>query len=349
MISENLWDKDFANFKHSCRKNLANSLLLFVSISFFLLVGVNAQENSDCLQCHESQEMCADFGAIEKARINPVTAEIEIVSMIIDQEAFGTSIHGKKDFYCIDCHSDLEGSEGMHKPDLKWVDCATFCHDDPAASYRDSNHVSLMKNKGLNPPSCKQCHIGLAFHQSTWGKEKPMFVPHADSPIHRKMTIETCGNCHKDHYGSYKNNFHGQVAALGFTGIEIPTCADCHGSHDILNSSNSDSMMGLKNRIEVCGRCHEGADEKFVMHIEHPKIKDVGFYKSLISTLLNFKNYPEGLKKIGKDPQTYLFIVFAGYVGLLTMLFSQFGLHSLLTWFRIIMDERKGKGNENHE
>lgn len=330
-------------------KGLIASLLSFVLAVSFSVYDVNAQENSDCLQCHEDAKMCGDFGELEKTRIDPVTAEIEIVSMVIDQEAFATSIHGKDGFYCIDCHGDLEESEGMHRPDLKRVDCATFCHDDPAESYRESNHVRLMREKGFNPPTCKQCHIGLAFHQSTWGKERPMFVPHADGLVHRKMTIETCAKCHQEHYASYKNNFHGQVAALGVTGIEIPTCADCHGSHNILNSSNPESKMGLQNRIEVCGKCHEGADEKFVMHIEHPRIKQLAFYKSLLGTLFNVRNFPGGIKEVGKNPQTYLLIAFVGYIGLLTMLFSKFGLHALLIWFREIMDERKGKGGGNHE
>ncbi len=348
MILKNLSKGDFRELKVVNGKRFLISLLSLLVFSLFFHVSVGAQENSDCLQCHENAEMCGDFGETKKARIDPETGDLEIVSMIVDQEAFATSIHGKDDFYCIDCHGDLEESEGMHNLNLKRVDCATFCHDDPAASYRDSNHVKLMKEKGFSPPTCKGCHIGLAFHQSTWGKERPMFVPYADGPEHRKMTINTCGNCHKEHLASYKNNFHGQVAALGVTTKEIPTCADCHGSHDILNSSNPDSQMGIKNRIEVCGKCHIGADEKFVMHIEHPRIKEIGFYKSLVSNLLSFKNFPEGLKKVGKDPNSYLMIVFVGYIGLLTMLFSKFGLHSLLTWFREIMDERKGK-DKDHE
>ena len=349
MILKCLLKRDSGNNRYFYGKSLVVSFLSVVILSLLSLNGVIAQENSDCLHCHENPEMCKDFGQLEKARIDPDTGDVEIVSMIIDQEAFATSIHGGEDFSCIDCHGDLEDSEGMHNTTLSRVDCATFCHDDPAASFRESNHVKLMKEKGFIPPTCKSCHIGLAFHQSTWGKERPMFVPHADGPAHRKMTIETCGNCHEEYFKEYKNNFHGQVAALGYTGKEIPTCADCHGSHDILNSSDPDSQMSTKNRIEVCGQCHEGADEKFVMHVEHPKIKSVAYYKSLISTLFDFRNYPGALKKIGKDPQTYLFIVFVGYVGLLTMLFSKFGLHSLLTWFREILDERKGKDNKNHE
>lgn len=346
MTLQNLLKRDSMNFKYFNSKRLAIYLLTLASISILFLNHVKAQENSDCLKCHENPEMLADFGVLEKGRIDQVTGDIEIVSMIIDQEAFATSIHGGKDFKCLDCHGDLEDSEGMHNSDLKPVDCATFCHDDPAAAYLDSNHVSLMKQKGFNLPSCKNCHIGLAFHQSTWGNEKPMFVPHADSAVHRKMTIETCANCHKEYYAEYKNNYHGQIAALGFTGVEIPTCADCHGSHNILNSSNPDSRMGEQNRIEVCGKCHEGANLNFVRHIEHPRFKDIGFYKSLIATMSHFISNPQGVKNIGKDPQTSLLIVFVGYIGLLVMIFSKFGLHSLLTWFRTILDERNGKGKD---
>lgn len=333
-------------FRIAYKKSLFSVFFVFVVVFSQNLL---AQENSDCLECHADAKMCADFGAVEKPRIDPTSGEIEVVSMVVDQEAFATSIHGGEDFYCIDCHGDLEESEGMHKTEVKPVDCAGFCHSDQSDTFFGSNHVSLMKEKGVNPPSCKNCHIGLAFHQKTWGKERPMFVPHADGPVHRKMTIETCANCHKKHYDSYKNGFHGQVAALGFTGEEIPTCADCHGSHDILNSSNPGSMMAEENRIAICGKCHIGANLNFVRHIEHPKIKDTDYYKSLVKTFLHFRSNPEGVKNIGKDPQTSLLIVFIAYIGLLAMIFSKFGIHSLLIWFRTILDELKGKDNESHE
>lgn len=343
MLSKNTKESDS---KVSYKKGMI-LVLSFLVIAF--CQNLYAQENSDCLQCHENAEMCKDFGTVEKAKIDPVTGDIQIVSMVVDQEAFATSIHGGEDFYCIDCHGDLEDSEGMHNPELKSVDCGGFCHGDPAEEFFNSNHVSLMKEKGYTPPSCKNCHIGLAFHQATWGKDRPMFVPHADGAAHRKSTIETCGNCHKKHLDSYKNGFHGQVAALGFTGTEIPTCADCHGSHNILNSSNPDSKMGEQNRIAVCGKCHDGATLNFVRHIEHPKIKDIGFYKSIISSMMHIFSNPQGVKDIGKNPQTSLLIVYVAYLGLLVMIFSKFGLHALLTWFRTVLDERKGKDNDSHE
>ena len=42
-----------------------------------------------------------------------------------------------------------------------------------------------------------------------------MDVPARTDPFHRKLAIDACGSCHEDYLDSYKNNAHGQVAALG--------------------------------------------------------------------------------------------------------------------------------------
>ncbi|MBM4055806.1 MAG: hypothetical protein FJ264_14325 [Planctomycetes bacterium] len=314
---------------------------------------ITAAENETCYGCHDKNS--EKMEKTEKARIDPVTGEIEVVSLKIDREAFSLTAHGGEDFACTDCHSSLEDAEDEdleengHKPNLKPVDCVTFCHDDPAAEFNESKHVKLMKENNKDVPTCKECHGGLTYHLSPYGEEAPMYVLRATDPLHRKLTIDACGSCHEEHLASYRNNAHGQVTALGHTTTEVPVCFDCHGKHTILNSSEPESKVGQDNIIETCGSCHANANASFVKHVEHPQIKNLNYYKTLLAAVKNYRKDPEALKKMVKNPQTILCIVFVAYLGILAMTFTKFGLHSLLGWFATVRDEYRGKGHSDEE
>lgn len=309
---------------------------------------LTAGDNGPCIECHTKSDK---LKTEEKTKINPITGEIKIVSMLIDEATFKATAHGGEDFFCIDCHQDLDGADlsDGHKPNLKPVDCITFCHDDPAEEYLQSNHVKLMKQNNKDVPTCKDCHAGLTYHYTSMGEKSPMDVPRGTDPLHRRLTIESCGSCHQEYFDSYKNNAHGQVAALGHTMTDIPVCFDCHGKHKILNSSDPESKVGKERILETCGSCHVNANASFVKHVEHPQIKNWNYYKKLLAALKNVRSDPENLKNLLKNPQTILCIVFVMYVGILAFTFSSFGLHSLLSWFAVARDEHKRKGHTDEE
>jgi hypothetical protein len=255
--------------------------------------------------------------------------------MLVDKEAFMHSAHGrsKEGFTCTDCHQDLSGVYGEHAPLLNTVDCVTFCHDDPAASYLDSTHVEHMKEKEKEkkrtPPTCKECHIGRNSMRET---------PVKDDPFHRGQINQMCSGCHEDYSLTYCTNLHGQLSSLGYCNTDVANCSDCHGGHEILKSDNPDSQVGKKRLVETCSKCHKGADKKFVRHVAHPKFKRPELYKDLAKALKE-----RDLKKIATDPQSYLMLIFLMYMGIIGFTFTAFGTHSLLMWFRILQDERKGE------
>ncbi len=312
---------------------------LFLFISTFSSNNLFAQENSECLECH------TDPAEVDiKVRVDHVTGEVEIVSMLVDEDAFHASAHGGEDFYCIDCHADLEDvdleeTEGGHYPNLQPVDCITFCHDDPGEEFLESKHVSLMKENDVQPPTCKHCHAGEKSKRDT---------PKADDLYHRKDTIEKCGGCHEKFLHSYRNNLHGQVTALGYLDTDIATCVDCHGQHTILHSSEPESTLGSEKVIETCGRCHPGANDSFVKHVAHPEYKNLQYYKSALIALKNIRKDPEQIKGIFKSPQIIITITFILYIGILIQTFAGFGMHSLLTWFGTVLDARKEGKESGH-
>lgn len=307
---------------------------LVALISSFTSNSLYSQENSDCIECHIDPSKC-DI----KVRVDHITGEVEIVSMLVDEEAYAKSAHGGEDFYCVDCHADLEEIEGEHYPNLAPVDCITFCHDDPGEEFLGSKHVELMKENGVQPPTCKHCHAGEKSKRDT---------PRADDLYHRKDTIEKCGGCHEEYLDSYRNNLHGQVTALGYFETDIATCVDCHGQHTILHSTEPESTLGPENIIETCGKCHPGSNASFVKHIAHPQYKNIQYYKSAVVALKNIRKDPSQIKSIIRSPQIILTVLFVAYVGILVITFSKFGLHTLLTWLGVILDERKGRKESEH-
>lgn len=290
-----------------------------------------AQELADCMECHGNpEEVC------KVARIDRETGEVNVVNMLVDEAAFMDSAHGRSEegFVCIDCHQDLDGVYGEHLALLERVDCVTFCHDDPAAEFLESTHVEHMKDEDKVPPRCTDCHMGPNSARET---------PVADSGFHRAHVNKTCGKCHEDYLYTYCTNLHGQLSSLGVCNQDVPNCFDCHGGHDILKSDDPESKIGTDNKIETCGKCHEGAGENFVKHIAHPAYKTSAFYAEA------YKTYKEkGLLAVLADPQSYLALMFVLYVGIIVQAFSVFGGHALLMWVRMILDERKGGGGHGH-
>ena len=57
---------------------------------------VAAQENADCLVCHEDPDLVGEFAGKER-------------SVFVDPGAFAASVHAE--LACIDCHGDLDGVE----------------------------------------------------------------------------------------------------------------------------------------------------------------------------------------------------------------------------------------------
>jgi Zn finger protein HypA/HybF involved in hydrogenase expression len=110
-------------------------LLLLIPLSVVYL-----QENSDCMQCHEDNELTG------------FNADSTEISMFVDLSEFQSSSHGE--FNCIDCHQDLEGFEDYpHAEELQTVSCDN-CHEDVAEVYNESKHGLKYINMEELAPKC---------------------------------------------------------------------------------------------------------------------------------------------------------------------------------------------------
>ena len=87
------------------------------ALAFLIPFTAGAQENDDCLMCHEDSDLTGTRDGLE-------------ISVHVDPEVFSASIHA--DVECIMCHMDLEGTD-FHDEEVEPVDCG-MCHDSEAAT-----------------------------------------------------------------------------------------------------------------------------------------------------------------------------------------------------------------------
>ncbi len=124
------------------------------------------------------------------------------------------------------------------------------CHSDPELIGLDSlgNEISMYVSHARIDSSmhagmaCVDCHLDLVGFED---------YPHDD-----ELEKVECGLCHATEAEEY--DMHGRVP-VG-EDPDIPTCADCHGSHDILSSSDRGSRISPENLPTTCGACHEDID-----------------------------------------------------------------------------------------
>ena len=195
-----------------------NLLLIFLSFSFTFLT---AQDNSDCLMCHEDESLTATVNGKE-------------VSAFVDEKAFENSVH--KDLDCVTCHEDLIDAEFPHDEELEYVQC-TDCHDDVEEELSRGPHQQLYDDVNHKSSACITCH-GLH------GIQAPS---EAGSPVNPINVDQLCVKCHDDEYDVYKTSVHGLLN----NGRPDAACTDCHKGHSMYLPEKEDL------EIKVCGKCHE--------------------------------------------------------------------------------------------
>ena len=124
---------------------------------------------------------------------------------------------------CYACHDDSE--------------MTGYRGDDEISMYIDPKVVSGSVHSGL---ACVECHEDLA------GSKRRR---HAED-----LEAVDCSSCHRKAAREQRSSLHGAAAAAGDP--MAPSCADCHGKHDILSASNPNAPTAVMNVPMLCGTCH---------------------------------------------------------------------------------------------
>lgn len=131
---------------------------------------------------------------------------------------------GQDNKNCYSCHADssLTGSA----PDGK--EKSVFVSEE---IYSNTVHGSL---------SCVECHTDL---------NKVKDFPH-NAPLQKV----NCGTCHDDVAKEYGQSIHAFARSEG--NRKTPTCASCHGEHNIFSSTDERSSTNRFNLPKTCAACH---------------------------------------------------------------------------------------------
>ena len=137
--------------------------------------------------------------------------------------------------------------------------CGT-CHAKIDMEYEQGAHGHGLAKGDLKAPVCTDCHTAHAILQPTESEFRMQSTP-------------ICGSCHKEKLSTYHDTFHSQLGLLGGY-VETARCWDCHGAHDVLPASDPKSMIAPANLVATCGRCHAGANARFVNYQPHADAYD---------------------------------------------------------------------------
>lgn len=126
------------------------------------------------------------------------------------------------------------------------------CHEKGKFDTDIEDDLSHSIHEGLE---CLDCHTDKGT------------LPHKESTGF-KAGWQGCASCHEQEAKDYK--IHGRAAFA--EDEEIPSCSNCHGSHDILPSSAKLSKTNPLNLPETCGACHQDLDllKRHQIRSDHP-------------------------------------------------------------------------------
>jgi predicted CXXCH cytochrome family protein len=194
-----------------------------------------------CLGCHSRQGLTKTLPSGE------------VLSLYIDPGAFHAGVHDQEAVACVDCHTNISA---FPHPELQaytlrdvalknYTTCQT-CHADQFTKTLDSVHQTALASGNTNAAVCTDCHNPHQQIRIT-DKQTGALLDQARLQIPR-----TCARCHSAIYNTYKDSVHG--AALTTEGnLDVPTCIDCHGVHNIQNPTTA---RFRNDTPQLCAKCH---------------------------------------------------------------------------------------------
>jgi cytochrome b subunit of formate dehydrogenase len=141
------------------------------------------------------------------------------------------------------------------------------CHDGEADDEWLGPPHQLLAESVHSDEDCDSCHSDIAMEDLDLDAENP----HVD-----EMEPVECGECHEDEAAVYVK--HGRLT-VG-KDPDLPECWDCHGSHDILHSSERHAHTHPINLPRTCRSCHTNVD--LVKKHEILREKPIKLYESSV-------------------------------------------------------------------
>jgi len=201
-------------------------------------------DNSLCFSCHTKEGFSVE---LDSGEILPLT---------VDQEAFESSVHGENDVACAACHVDTSSfphpertTETLRDVTLKYSATCAQCHTDQSAKTMDSVHQKAFSEGNQNAAVCADCHDPHTQQRLT-DLESGKLLDSA-----RLHVPATCAQCHSAIYDTYEKSVHGSALTQG--NMDVPTCIDCHGVHNIQDPTTATYRNSTPY---LCATCHTNSN-----------------------------------------------------------------------------------------
>lgn len=227
-----------------------------------------ASADVSCKQCHGTHDVTSP--KVNGAKFNSIniaescgkchTAQKEIYKTSAHYKAFENKVKGAPN--CLSCHKNpITGKNSTQTAlQLKTAqnNLCSSCHKDdkeirsktlPSGnfihSYEISVHGAALSKGNDKAAGCVDCHSSHGVKNSA----------DETATINKKNIPETCGKCHQNVAGEYKQSIHWQSIAKG--NLDAPVCTSCHGDHGILKHNDPNAPVSYSNvASQVCSPCH---------------------------------------------------------------------------------------------
>ena len=245
------------------------------------------KEAPACLSCHRTRLASAADGAPaatakqaqEKLCLSCHLDSAEVRARVAPSAGFiakyEESVHGKallagdeKAANCVDCHGAhtvrKRATPGALSDPLALEKVCARCHGRVDAVFEKSAHGKALARGVREAPTCTTCHgeHGILKAQDP---NSPVAAANVSqkvcTPCHSSLRLSEKYGIESDRFQTFEQSFHGLAVKGGQ--VDVANCASCHGSHDILPSSDPASRVSKQNLVATCGKCHPGAGARF--------------------------------------------------------------------------------------
>jgi predicted CXXCH cytochrome family protein len=247
-----------------------------------------ARPTPTCLSCHRqpvSDGALLDVAVIKKTQERLCVGCHVRNKSVRDTEtstsnfiaSYEESVHGKalaagdsRAPNCVDCHGahderfGFDTASSVNKMRVHEV-CAR-CHEKQEHQYHSSVHGVALHRGNKDAPGCTDCH-GEHRILSPKDPRSPVAAGNVSArvctPCHASLRVTEKWGLPRDRTQTFSDSYHGLASRGGV--VEVANCASCHGTHDILPSSNPASRIAAANLARTCGAqgCHPGANARF--------------------------------------------------------------------------------------
>lgn len=250
-------------------------------------VAAKVKEAPACLSCHRTRVTSAPDGAPaatakqaqEKVCLHCHLDSADVRARVAPSAGFiaqyEKSVHGRallagneKAANCVDCHGAhtvrKRTAQGAAMDPLAIEKICARCHGKVEAVFAKSAHGTALAKGVREAPTCTTCHGEHGILKAD-DPLSPVAAANVSqkvcTPCHGSLRMSQKYGIESDRFTTFEQSFHGLAVKGGQ--VDVANCASCHGSHDILPSSNPESTISPKNLAATCGKCHPGAGTRF--------------------------------------------------------------------------------------